>query len=101
MFSGSLTLSNTYFDQGSPEESIAFVEDVNEYFRESQEPKKETTPSPNLLDFIESMKTFELDPDGSVALIPKTTCLTWHPNANHALLAAANGLGSIGNFYFK
>lgn len=91
---GSVTLSNSYVDQGSIEESTNFVAELLP-FLVKEEPK--VVESSSIEDFVQSIKAFELNDMGQVIESNQRICsLAWHYNALRPILAIGSSKGTIG-----
>ena len=92
--SGSVTLNNSYVDQGSIEESTSFVAEMLP-FLVNEEPK--VVESSSIEDFVQSVKAFELNDMGQVIESHQRICsLAWHSNSRKPILAVGGSKGTIG-----
>ena len=92
-----MTLSSAYAIQESVEESTSFVKDFSRYFKQEEHVGGERdVPSSDLHDFLDAMKTLELNENDVTRLSDRCiTSLAWHPNSSNLLLAAGDKKGSI------
>ena len=91
---GPLTLSSTYADQESVEDSNKFMEEVIPLLEKKEE--LEALPK-DVQDFLKLMESFSIAEQG-VAKVVKSRIysLTWHPSNSKLLVAAGDRGGSIG-----
>jgi hypothetical protein len=94
IFLGPLTLSSTYADQESVEDSNKFMEEVIPLLEKKEE--LEALPK-DVQDFLKLMESFSVAEQG-VAKVVKSRIysLTWHPSNSKLLVAAGDRGGSIG-----
>lgn len=93
-----VTLSGTFADQGSLEESISFVDDMNETMKRqpSKQVADEKGASKDFVDFNRLMQTFELGENGAIRMTRSNiSSLAWHPNPHRLLLAAGDLYGTV------
>jgi hypothetical protein len=91
---GPLTLSSTYADQESVEDSNKFMEEVIPLLEKKEE--LEALPK-DVQDFLKLMESFSVAEQG-VAKVVKSRIysMTWHPSNSKLLVAAGDRGGSIG-----
>ena len=95
---GPLTLSDTYVDQESIEESKQFIEAMIPLLEKEGELEKLPT---DLRDFMTLLNTFNIVEEG-VAKVVKSRIysLAWHPGTCKLLVAAGDRDGNIGNNHY-
>lgn len=93
-FTGPLTLSDTYVDQESVEDSKQFIEAMIPLLEKEGELEK--LPA-DLQDFLKLLQTFNIAEEGVAKVVKSRIYSTaWHPSTCKLLLAAGDRDGNIG-----